>query len=54
MGDGAPLILFGSGLELCSQLSLDMLNIKVWLDGLRVEITVSIPVEDVDVVTKSS
>ena len=34
--------------------ALDMLNIKVWLDGQNVEITGTIPVEDADVVTKSS
>jgi len=36
------------------RLALDMLNIKVWLDGQSVEITGTIPVEDADVVTKSS
>ncbi len=36
------------------RLALDMLNIKVWLDGSGVEITGTIPVEDADVVTKSS
>jgi uncharacterized protein (DUF169 family) len=36
------------------RLALDMLNIKVLLDGQNVEITGSIPVEDADVVTKSS
>ncbi len=33
---------------------LDMLNIEVWLDGEKVEITGSIPVEDDTVVTASS
>jgi hypothetical protein len=36
------------------RLALDMLNIKVWLDGSNVEVTGTIPVEDVVVVTKSS
>ncbi len=36
------------------RLALDMLNIKVWLEGQSVEITGTIPVEDADVVTKSS
>jgi hypothetical protein len=36
------------------RLALDMLNIKVWLDNSSVEITGTIPVEDADVVTKSS
>jgi len=36
------------------RLALDMLNIKVWLDGSSVEITGTIPVEDADVVTTSS
>ena len=36
------------------RLALDMLNIKVWLDGQSLEITGSIPVEDAVVVTKSS
>ena len=36
------------------RLALDMLNIKVWLDDHNVEITGTIPVEDADVVTKSS
>ncbi|MFC1943615.1 hypothetical protein ACFLWO_03445 [Chloroflexota bacterium] len=36
------------------RLALDMLNIKVWLDGEAIEITGTIPVEDADVVTKSS
>lgn len=35
------------------RLALDMLNIKVWVDGLTVEITGSIPVKDSDVVTTS-
>jgi len=35
------------------RLALDMLNIKVWLDGQSVEITGTIPVEDADVVTTS-
>jgi site-specific DNA recombinase len=34
--------------------ALDMLNIKVWIDGPIVEITGSIPVKDADVVTTSS
>jgi len=36
------------------RLALDMLNIKVWIDGSSVEITGAILVEDADVVTKSS
>ena len=36
------------------RLALKMLNIKVWIDGQSVEITRTIPVEDADVVTKSS
>ena len=36
------------------RLALEMLNIKVWLDGSNVEITGTIPVEDADVVTTSS
>ena len=36
------------------RLALDMLNIKVWIDGLGVEITGSIPVEDVAIATTSS
>ena len=36
------------------RLALDMLNIKVWLDGQSVEVTGTIPVEDADVVTTSS
>jgi len=36
------------------RLALEMLNIKVWIDGLGVEITGSIPVEDAAIVTKSS
>ena len=36
------------------RLALDMLNIKVWLDGKSVEITGTIPVEIADVVTTSS
>ncbi len=36
------------------RLALDMLNIKVFIDGQSVEITGTIPVEDADVVTKSS
>ncbi|MFC1937220.1 recombinase family protein [Chloroflexota bacterium] len=36
------------------RLALDMLDIKVWVDGLTVEIIGSIPVEDVAVVTTSS
>jgi site-specific DNA recombinase len=36
------------------RLALEMLNIKVWIDGSSVEITGTIPVEDADVVTKSS
>ena len=35
------------------RLALDMLNIKVWLDGQSVEITGTIPVEESDVVTTS-
>ena len=35
-------------------LALDMLNIKVIIDGQSVEITGTIPVKDADVVTKSS
>ena len=36
------------------RLALDMLNIKVWIDDLSVEITGTIPVEDVAIVTTSS
>ncbi len=36
------------------RLTLDMLNIKVWLDSQSVEVTETIPVEDADVVTTSS
>jgi len=36
------------------RLALDMLNIKVWIDGSSVEITGTIPVEDSEVVTTSS
>jgi hypothetical protein len=36
------------------RLALDMLNIKVWIDGPSVAITGTIPIEDADVVTKSS
>ena len=36
------------------RLALDMLNIKVWIDGLSVEIAGTIPIEDADVVTTSS
>ncbi len=36
------------------RLTLDMLNIKVWLDSQSVEVTGTIPVEDADVVTTSS
>ncbi|MFC1980497.1 hypothetical protein ACFLVS_06665 [Chloroflexota bacterium] len=36
------------------RLALDMLNIKVWVDGPNVEITGTIPVEDSEVVTTSS
>ena len=36
------------------RLALDMLNIKVWLDGSSVEIIGSIPITDSDIVTKSS
>jgi len=36
------------------RLALEMLNIKVWIDGLAVEITGSIPVEDAAIVTTSS
>ncbi len=35
-------------------LALDMLNIKVWIDGQSMEITGTIPVENADVVTTSS
>ena len=34
--------------------ALDMLNLKVWVDGQSVEIAGTIPIEDTDVVTKSS
>ncbi len=36
------------------RLVLDMLNIKIWVDGSNVEITGTIPVEDSEVVTTSS
>ena len=36
------------------RLALDMLNIKIFIDGQRVEITGTIPVENADVVTNSS
>ncbi len=36
------------------RLALDMLNIKVWIDGQNLEITGTIPVEDSEVVTTSS
>jgi len=36
------------------RLALDMLNIKVWMDGLSVEINGTIPIKDADVVTTSS
>ncbi len=36
------------------RLALDMLNIKIWVDGLNVEITGTIPVKDSEVVTISS
>ncbi len=36
------------------RLALDMLNIKIWVDGSNVEITGTIPVEDSEVVTTSS
>jgi len=36
------------------RLALEMLNIKVWIDGESVEITGTIPIEDAVVVTKSS
>ena len=36
------------------RLALDMLNIKIWIDGSSVEITGTIPVEKPDVVTTSS
>ncbi len=36
------------------RLALEMLNIKVWIDGLNIEITGSIPIKDADVVTTSS
>ena len=32
-------------------LAMDMLNIKVWIDGLNVEITGTIPIDDSEVVT---
>ena len=35
------------------RLTLDMLNIKVWIDGSSVEITGTIPIKDADVVTTS-
>ena len=36
------------------RLALEMLNIKVWIDGLSVEITGSIPMEDAAIATTSS
>ncbi|MFH1775303.1 MAG: hypothetical protein ABH839_01400 [Chloroflexota bacterium] len=36
------------------RLALEMLNIKIWVDGPNVEITGNIPVEDVAIATKSS
>ena len=36
------------------RLALDMLNIKVWIDGLNVEITGNIPTENAAIVTTSS
>ena len=36
------------------RLALDMLNIKVWIDGWNVEITGTIPVKDADIVTMQS
>ncbi len=36
------------------RLALDMLNIKIWVDGSNMEITGTIPVEDSEVVTTSS
>ena len=36
------------------RLALDMLSIKVWIDGPSVEITGTVPIEDAEVVTKSS
>ena len=36
------------------RLALEMLNIKVWIDGLGVEITGSIPVADAAIATTSS
>ena len=36
------------------RLALEMLNIKIWIDGSNVEITGTIPIEDSEVVTKSS
>jgi len=36
------------------RMALEMLNIKVWLDGSNVEITGSIPVEDAAIATTSS
>ena len=41
-------------LEVYIQLMPEKLNIKVRIDGLDVEITGSIPVEDAAIVTKSS
>ena len=36
------------------RLALDMLNIKVWIDGLNVEITGTIPIEDAATVSTPS
>ncbi|MFC1990189.1 hypothetical protein ACFLVW_06515 [Chloroflexota bacterium] len=36
------------------RLALDMLNVKIWVDGSNVEITGTIPVEVSEVVTTSS
>ena len=36
------------------RLALEMLSIKVWIDGLDIEITGTIPITDADVVTTSS
>ena len=36
------------------RLALDVLNIKIWIDGSSLETTGTIPVEDIVVVIKSS
>ena len=36
------------------RLALEMLNIKIWIDGSNVEITGSIPVENADVAAVTS